>query len=168
VGSGVTCCNSRWLRLRNDINVAILAGSLVLSATGCWAVWGPLIGVGAAGAGAAGEAVVARETKSTARPSTTYAADQADAGRSPPAPTTQVALALTNSPTALGDREPIVSAPERATSKPLSRRRHTRPVTSSRKSRRKRQVKLSTQVIVFTASGGSGDLPPTSICVAVP
>jgi hypothetical protein len=83
------------VRLRNNVCIGILAGSLILSGAGCWAVWGPLIGVGVAGVGAAGgAAIVARRTRSTTPLSIAPAPDQTDAGRAPPASTPQIAFAV--------------------------------------------------------------------------
>lgn len=85
-----SCC----ARLRNNVCIGILAGSLILSGAGCWAVWGPLIGVGAAGVGAAGgAAIVARKTRAPKRLSISPAPDQTDAGRAPPTSSPQIAFA---------------------------------------------------------------------------
>jgi hypothetical protein len=168
----LSCC----VRLRNNVYIGILAGSLILSGAGCWAVWGPLIGVGAAGVGAAGgAAIVARKTRSPTRLSISPAPDQTDAGRAPPASTPQIAFANPpGSPVSTADLSPTlpttVLAPQteiESPSKPhSSRRRHVRAV-ASRQSRRKKRAKLTTKV-VRTASEARGYLPPTSICVAEP
>jgi len=51
-------------RLRSSVYLRILAGWLILTGTGCWAVWGPVIGVSAAG----GTTAVVVATKSKASP----------------------------------------------------------------------------------------------------
>ena len=166
-----SCC----ARLRNNVCIGILAGSLILSGAGCWAVWGPLIGVGAAGVGAAGgAAVVARKTRSTTRLSITPAPDQTDAGRAPPASTPQIAFPiLSGSPGSTADLASTLptAVPAPQTIEPpfkphSSRRRHVRAL-ASRQSRGKKQAKLNKKV-VRTASEAPGFLPPTSICVAEP
>lgn len=169
-----SCC----VRLGNNVYIGILAGYLILSGAGCWAVWGPLIGVGAAGIGAAGGAAfVARKTRSTTRPNTAPAPDdQIDAGRAPPASTPQVVFAdPPGSPVSAADPAPTlattVPAPQTEIESPSkrhsSRRHHVRAVVASRGSRRKKQARLTTQA-VLTAADAPGDLPPTSICVAEP
>ena len=158
-------------RLRNNVCIGILAGSLILSGAGCWAVWGPLIAVSAAG----GATVVASKTRSTTRPNTAPAPDQTEAGRAAPASTAQVASARTpGSPLSAANPAPTLAtavlAPRTEIQSPRkphsSRRHHVRGVVASRRSRHKKQAKLTTKV-VRTASDAPGDLPPTSI-VAVP
>jgi hypothetical protein len=165
------CC----VRLRKNVCFGLLAGSLILSEAGCWAVWGPLIGVGAAGVGAAGgAAIVARKTRSPTRLGIAPAPDQTDAGRAPPTSTPQIAFANpSGSPVSTAPPAPTlttaVPAPQteiESPSKPhSSRRHHVRAV--ARQSRRKKQAKLTTKV-VRTTSDAPGYLPPTSICVAQP
>lgn len=168
-----SCC----VRLRNNVCIGVLAGFLSLSGAGCWAVWAPLIGVGAAGVGAAGgAAVVAYKTRSTTRRNTAPVPDQTDADRAPPASTPQVVFAdppvsLVSAANFAPTLDTAVPAPQteiESPSKPhSSRRHHIRTVVASRRSRHKKQAKPITKM-ARTVSDAPGDLPPTSICVAVP
>src|SRR5271169_502407 len=134
---------SCWVRLRNNVYIGILAGSLVLSGAGCWAVWGPLIAVSAAG----GATVVASKTRSTTRPNTAPAPDQTDAGRAAPASTPQVAFAEPpGSPLSAANPAPTLATavltPQTEIQSPpklhSSRRHHVRAAVASRRSRHKK------------------------------
>jgi hypothetical protein len=158
-----SCC----ARLRNNVCIGILAGSLILSGVGCWAVWGPLIGVGAAG----GAAIVARKTRSPTTLSISPTPDQTDAGRAPPALPRRLRLPpwftgeYSRSRPHTYHRSPAPQTQIESPSKPHSSRRRRVRAVASRQSLRKKQAKLTAKVVP-TASEAPGYLPPTSICVA--
>jgi hypothetical protein len=180
--------SSGWrLQLRSAVYSRILAGCLVLTGSGCWAVWGPIIGVGATG----GATVVATEMRSAspaAQPSATLPPEQTDGIQAVPASSAQVASAEPPAPqglTATPAPAPAVAVPVHHSATIASgtkphrpRRRHARSVYVSSRSSRKEHAKLVTLIrrvrrhqaalrliakAVCTASGVPRDLPPTSI-----